>query len=149
MMLLAVLLLHPVLDEPSAIRLAAADVGPHEVAWSVDGVEVARTSDREAVLVHLGAGAHEVKAASDAPGPWQAMARRDAAADGAAYVPAWTARHDPARSDTARPGGDGVPALPLALAAAAAVLLVWPTRGQPRMRRRETPAPSEDGTKGP
>lgn len=129
-----VLLLHPVLEDDGPVRLVAAGVGETEVRWTVDGVEVALTRDREAAVLVLAAGAHEVRVAGPADRPWQALARPDGAADGAAYVPAWSAAHEPAAKDPERQGG--VPPLPLALALAAAVLLLWPNRRDRSSLRR-------------
>lgn len=133
-----VLLLHPVLEDAGPLRLVAAGVGDGEVAWNVDGVEVARTGDREAAVLDLAAGPHEVRATGPASRAWDALARPDGPAAGATYVPAWSASHEPAPQ--VRQGGAGVPPLPLALALAAAVLLLWPNgrgrRGLGRNRAR-------------
>lgn len=96
LLVLSMLLLHPVLDEPADVRIVASGVGDAEVVWSLDGHPVAVTTDREAVTIAIAAGMHELQASTTARGAWEIMARpepRDPS--GAQYVPAWTARHVP------------------------------------------------------
>ncbi len=130
----AILLLQPVLAEDGPLRIAASGVDGHEVAWTLDGVEVARTTDREAAVIQVPAGAHELRAASSARGAWHALARPDGAADGAAFVPAWSATHEATPPDGA--SGRGVPPVPLVLGLASAILLAWPRRRGLEARRR-------------
>ena len=135
MWLAAVLLLQPVLAEEGEVRLVAAGVGRDEVVWHVDGVEIARTGDREAATAFLAAGEHEVAAHGPAGARWQALARLDGPAAGAAYVPAWTAVHEPVDA----PRGSGaidLSAWPVALAVAAVGLAAWPRRRGLEARRR-------------
>lgn len=128
MLLAAVLVLQPVLAEDGQLRLVAADVGDESVTWALDGVEVARTTDREAAVVNVSAGVHELRVTSAARGAWHALARPDGTADGAAFVPGWSALHEPEPAGTGRPWWDRLPSLPLALGSLALVLLAWPRR---------------------
>lgn len=138
MALLVVLLLQPVFEEDGTLRLVATGVGSDEVVWSVDGREVGRTHDREALEVALDAGAHNVTAASKAQGDWQAVGRKGGVADGAAFVPAWTAAH---KADAPPQAGStevahGGSKLPLLLGGLALVLLIVPGRRGLEARRR-------------
>lgn len=147
--LVAVLLLQPVLAEDGPVRVVASGVGGDEVVWTLDGAEVGRTADREALVLDVEAGAHDLRAASAARGTWHALARPDGTADGAAFVPGWSATHEA----TPRPSsgdGPGIPPLPLTLGLAAAVLLAWPRRlaGLPR-RRSSARRPSGRRAQGP
>lgn len=150
-LLAAVLVLQPVLLEDGPLRVVASGVGDDEVVWTLDGVEVARTLDREAAVVHVAAGAHELRATSTAQGAWHALARPDGAAEGAAFVPGWSATHDPVdrEPDDARWWGR-MPPLPLALGALALMLLVWPEglAGLQRWRKRAR-RPSGRRAQGP
>lgn len=135
MMLLAVLLLHPVLDHDGDLRLVAAGTGEDDITWHVDGVRVGTVGDREPLVVAVAAGAHDVSATSPATGRWTALARPEGTPDGAQYVAAWTATHEaePAPARSARQ----VPWLPVGLGVAAALLLVTPgRRGLEAARRR-------------
>lgn len=148
--LVVVLLLQPVLDEAGPMRLVAADVGDAEVVWSLDGVEVARTHDREAAVVDVAAGSHELRAASTASGGWTALARPDGVGDGATFVQGWVAVHEatdattgglaPASSGAPEQRGWDLPALSLMLGAGALLLAAWPGRSGlealRRLRRR-------------
>lgn len=140
MALAVVLVLQPVLAEDGALRLAATGVGDAEVTWLLDGAEVARTADREATVVAVAAGVHELRAVSEAQGRWTAMARPDGSGDGAAYVPAWAATHEPALRPASAEGHLWRPSLPLGLAVLALVMLAWPGRSGlealRRLRRR-------------
>lgn len=139
---LAVLLLQPVLADDGPLRLVAADVGDEEVTWTLDGVEVARTGDREAVVVNVSAGVHELRASGPERGPWHALARPDGTADGAAFVAGWSASHDPVpRTGDGSPWWSWLPPLHLALGAAALVLLAWPARARARAGLRRTKGP--------
>lgn len=132
-----VLLLSPTLAEPGELRLVATGLGDEPVVWVLDGVEVARTRDREAATIAVGTGLHALQAFSNATGRWQAVARPDPAGDGAAYVPAWTATHDPAPA--ADHGWATWPrnGLSWALGGLALVVLGWPgRRGLEVLRRR-------------
>lgn len=135
-----VLVLTPVLDADASLRLAASGVGDETVVWILDGVEVAHTGDREAASVPVAAGVHTLEVRSLAQGRWQAVARVDAAGEGAAYVPAWSAVHEPAPALHPDEGGGRdpwrPPMLPLALGGAAVVLLAWPRRRGLEARRR-------------
>ncbi len=134
--LAVVLVLSPVLAEDGDLRLVATGVGDDEVVWLVDGFEMARSHDREAVIVPVTAGVHDLQAHSNATTRWQAMARPDPQVEGAAYVPAWTAIHEPPVPDA---GGRAWlrPSLPLALGGLAVLLLVAPgRRGLEVLRRR-------------
>lgn len=134
--LVVVLLLSPVLAEAGDLRLVATGVDDERVVWLLDGVEVAQTHDRQAATVSVSGGAHLLEARSSATGRWQALARPDPVGDGAAYVPAWTAVHEP--SATPATGWEWPrPALPGLLAAAAIGLMGWPgRRGLEVLRRR-------------
>jgi hypothetical protein len=90
---LAVLLLHPVLDAAGPVRLVAAGTGDEPVRWVVDGRLLATTADGEATDVVLSAGGHEVKAESAATGDWRALARADPSGREWRAVPAWSASH--------------------------------------------------------
>jgi hypothetical protein len=138
LLLASMLLLHPVLDDPTDLRLVAAGVGDHDVVWSLDGREVATTSDREAASVRVEAGRHEVVARTAHNGPWEALARAQPSGHhGAAYVPAWTARFD---GTPEAEGGlpDWLWAIPLLLVAAGAVL-VPRLRGEAAINRSLLP----------
>jgi hypothetical protein len=152
MLLAAVLVLQPVLAEDGDLRLVAAGVGDDPVVWTLDGVEVARTADREAAVVNVSAGVHELRASSAATGAWHALARPDGLADGAAFVPGWSARHEPEPSPGGADGSrwDRLPPLPLALGATALLLLAWPSRlaGLRRWRKRAR-GPSGRRAQGP
>lgn len=131
-----VLVLSPVLADDGDLRLVATGVGDDEVVWVLDGVEVARSHDRQAVTVAVGAGVHDLEAHSNATTRWQAVARPDPQVEGAAYVPAWTAIHEPPNPEA---GGRAWlrPSLPLALGSLALLLLVAPgRRGLEVLRRR-------------
>jgi hypothetical protein len=91
---LAVLLLNPVLEEPSALRMVAVGTGPEPVEWLLDGRVVATTLDGEAVTVQAGPGEHEVVARSRAAVRWTALVRSEPLGPGMSYVPAWTAEWD-------------------------------------------------------
>lgn len=153
MLLAAILVLQPVLAEDGQLRLVAADVGDDVVVWTLDGVEVARTSDREAAVVNVSAGVHELRATSPARGAWHALARPDGSAQGAAFVPGWSAMHEAEARD---PAGHGpqwwgrLPPLPLAVGCVALVLLAWPRRlaGLQRWRNRAR-RPSGHRAQGP
>lgn len=142
MALVAVLVLQPVVDADGPVRLVATGVGPEEVTWLLDGVEVARTGDREAAVVHATAGPHELRAASNATGRWTAMARPDGEAHGAAYVAAWSATHEGVGLAAAGSGRSWPQAPPLALGLGVLALLLaaWPGRSGlealRRLRRR-------------
>ena len=128
---LVVLVLQPVLAEDGPLRLVAGDIGDESVTWMLDGVEVARTGDREAAVVNVSAGVHELRVSSPARGAWHALARPDGSAEGAAFVPGWSASHEPEpRADGGSEWLDRLPSVPFALAAVALVLLAWPTRGK-------------------
>lgn len=134
--LAVVLVLSPVLAEDGDLRLVATGVGDDEVIWVLNGVEVARSHDREAVTVAVAAGVHDLQVHSNATTRWQAVARPDPQVEGAAYVPAWTAIHEPPAADE---GGRTWlrPSIPLALGALAVLLLVAPgRRGLEVLRRR-------------
>ncbi len=141
MALVAVLVLHPALAADGPVRVAATGVGDAEVAWMLDGLEVARTGDREAAVVQVAAGAHELRAVTLADGRWTAVARPDGEAAGAAYVPAWSATHEPAPGPSP-PGRAWLdrPPLALGLGLLAVLLLAWPGRSGlealRRLRRR-------------
>ncbi len=94
LLLMAMLVVHPVVDEPTDLRMVAVGVDG-EVTWTLDGDVVARTTDREAATVHVDAGSHELIARSDTDAAWEIMARPEPRGEGAAYVPAWTAKHEP------------------------------------------------------
>lgn len=132
-----VLLLHPILDG-SDLRLAAQGVEGAEVTWFLDGVEVGRSADRQAIVVPAPPGRHELRAESLAQGRWQAIARPEGEAQGALFVPAWTASHAPEpQSRLVGEGWPSWPSLPELLALASAALLVAPgRRGLESMRRR-------------
>lgn len=131
-----VLLLAPALAEDGELRLVASGVDDATVLWVLDGVPLAETQDRQAITVHVSAGAHVLAAHSNATGRWQALARPDPVGDGATYVPAWTAIHQPAVPDGAAPTWRPL-ALPGFLAAIAFGLLAWPgRRGLEVLRRR-------------
>lgn len=144
--LAVVLLLQPVLEADGPLRLVAADVGDAEVVWSLDGIEVARTRDREAAVVEVAGGPHELRAASTAQGAWMAMARPDGAGEGATFVPGWVAVHEPGaaslgtKADAAGAAPRAWPSVPLMLAAGALLLAAWPGRSGlealRRLRRR-------------
>lgn len=138
MLLAAVLVLNPVLAEDADLRLAASGTDGHMVTWTLDGVPVAVTGDREAAIVNATAGAHELRATSLAQGRWHAVARLDGAGVGAAYVPAWSATHEPENVAPVQraPARDLVPPLPVLAAIAAAALLLWPGRRGLEARRR-------------
>ena len=141
MLLAAVLVLNPVLAEDGDLRLVATGVEGHKVTWTLDGEAVAVTGDREAAVVAATAGAHEVRATSLAQGRWHAVARIDGVAEGAAYVPAWSATHEPDRLTAVQrmpAGGRGLmPPVTVSLALAAAALLMLPgRRGLEAVRRR-------------
>lgn len=139
--LVAVLLLQPALDADGPVRLVASGVGDDPVVWTLDGVEVARTQDREAAVVAVPAGLHDLRASGPAARAWMALARPDGAGEGATYVPAWTAANDPAAS---APGPDEAglhgPSLGASLAVVALLLAAWPGRSGlealRRLRRR-------------
>jgi hypothetical protein len=150
-LLAAVLVLQPVLAEDGPLRIVASGVGDDEVVWSLDGVEVARTHDREAAVVAVGAGAHELRATSAAQGAWHALARPDGAGDGAAFVQGWSATHEPVEQESHDATWWGrMPPLPLALGSLALVLLAWPRRlaGLQRWRKRAR-RPSGHRAQGP
>ena len=140
--LVAVLVLHPVLDADGPVRVVATGVDGHEVVWLLDGQEVARTGEREAATLQVPAGPHELRAVSNATGRWTAMARPDGEAAGAAYVPAWSATHDgsPLAPAAATSGRVRAPPLAVGLAVLALVLLAAPGRSGlealRRLRRR-------------
>lgn len=135
--LAAILLVHPTLTDDGSLRVAATGVNDDVVVWSLDGVEVARTKDRQAATIPVEAGEHDLQASSKAPGRWQMMARLDGAAEGAAYVPAWTAVHEPASAPSVPNSQRQPPPLALGLAITAAALLLWPgRRGLEALRRR-------------
>lgn len=128
-LLASVLILHPVMDEPSDLRVVAAGV-EEPVEWELDGRLVATTGDREAASFPIGAGTHQLVARTDHEGAWEVMARPDPQDPGTAtYVPAWTARHVPT------PAGDAgmrIPAWagPVAMALAAVVYGAWPRKAR-------------------
>jgi hypothetical protein len=92
--LAAVLLLHPVLASDGHLRLVAVGTGHDDVAWTLDGREVARTADGQAASIAAPAGEHALWATSAARSEWRALARPDGGGPGGAeQVPAWTAVH--------------------------------------------------------
>jgi len=88
---LAVLMLHPVLAEPGALRLVAAGTGMDTVEWWVDGNVVGVGLEGSAVAVNVSAGEHSVVARTRWPGPWQVLARPDPHGPGLTGTAAWTA----------------------------------------------------------
>lgn len=111
--ILAVLVLHPVLDEAMDLRLVATgETG--RVEWSLDGNIFATTDAGEAVSIATSAGPHEITARTTATGAWAAMARPEPEGPGARFVEAWYAEHPgPAgsgadsRNAALRPEGPG------------------------------------------
>lgn len=87
MWLLAILIVQPVFDDASTMRL----VSDAETEWVVDGAPVGKTGAHEAFEMEVGAGSHEVVATSGTVGAWTVLARPVVVGEGATYVPAWTA----------------------------------------------------------
>lgn len=123
--LAVVLLLQPVLAEPSEVRLIAAGTGDDVVQWTVDGEHVATTKDREAAVVILGAGTHRIEAQSEAPGVWTAVARPVAppGSAGLTFMPAWSATSHGRPEPRPTPTADWLPILGLGLAVIGAAVV--------------------------
>lgn len=135
MMLLAILLLHPTLDSDGSLRMVATGVEDEEVTWSLDGIELGKTIDREALVIQTTAGHHELAARSEASTRWTVVARPEAATEGAAYVTSWSATHE--AEPAALSHNWRVPRLPILLGGLAAILLIVPgRRGLEAGRRR-------------
>lgn len=88
MWLLSILLLHPVVDEPTDLRL----ISDQETTWILDGVDLGQTEPQEFLEVLVGAGAHEIVAESSTKGDWTILARPTTSGEGLQYVPSWTAK---------------------------------------------------------
>lgn len=137
--MLAILVLHPVLEDDGALRLVSDGTGDRDVAWRLDGELVATTWDGEPASIQVEAGRHELRASSEETGAWQIMARPDPPGPGARYVPAWTARAE------AMPVDDSRASWPWWLVVPAAALIIAP-RWRARRQAIETttahPAPA-------
>lgn len=127
LLLMAAVLLHPVLDEPTEMRLAASpDAGT--VAWRVDGAEVGTTPPGGALRLRMAAGEHWVQAESGSETPWVAIARPDPQPGaGATLVGSWHATAQPVPRAAEATAPDGSLLVPGLLGAAALVVLAWPT----------------------
>lgn len=140
LVLASTLMLSPVVHEDTDVRAVAIGTGDDEVRWLLDGHEVARSRDGEAVSFAVAKGRHDLHAVSGQEGAWEIMARPEPRGAGATFVQAWTARHEPAAPPADVPWRP--PSMPdWAAAGAFAVLglgiLLWPER-RPGPRRRET-----------
>jgi len=128
-LLASMLVLQPIVDAATHVRLVSVGTEGHEVVWYLDGFEAARTRDGDPARVPLPAGRHELHAVTEHRGEWQVMARPEPDGSEATYVPAWTARHvdqDPPPP----PAASTVPAwaFPVALALGGAAVVLWPER---------------------
>jgi len=127
---LAVLLLHPILAEPGALRLVASGTGMDTVEWWVDGNVVGVGVEGSALTVNVTAGEHSVVARTVWPGPWEIMARPDPHAPGLTGTPAWTAS-----SPGLWPDDQAIPT-PWLLPLLGLMLALVPARGSRRRRSR-------------
>jgi hypothetical protein len=128
--LAAALLLQPVLSEAGPLRVVAVGTGDDPVQWSLDGVDVATTTDGQAARIDASAGRHELWARSASDGHWRALARPEASPPGGAQVvTAWTAVHEPETTHQAPSW-----LLPVGAVAGSAAVLVRP------FKRRKTNA---------
>lgn len=90
----AMLVLQPILDEATPLRLATTGTGDLRVEWWLDGALVAETWDGQAATIQVGSGMHALTAQTTHLGPWAALARPEPAGPGIAYVPAWSGRSE-------------------------------------------------------
>lgn len=131
----AVLVLHPVVDEAADLRVVATgDVGA--IQWLLDGDVVATTVAGAAARIPVAAGPHELTARTDAHGAWNAMARPDPSGPGARYVEAWYAEHPGPVVAARLPAGSGPTIAPAMWAAAALAATGVALVAGPAMRRR-------------
>lgn len=126
-LLASLLALHPVLDEPTDLRLVATGTGDDPVTWTLGGEDVAVTGDGEAARIPVPAGEHTVQAATDHEGTWRALVRPDPSGPGVAYVDGWSAVHTPTPS-AGDPWWPPLDPVPVALGAMGLVLLLVPRR---------------------
>ncbi len=131
LLLLAMLVVHPVLDEPQDLRMVAVGVDGASVTWELDGVPIATTQDREAVSVPVSAGPHRLVAHADVEGPWEILARPEPRGEGAVLVAAWSAKHDGADLGAATPWWTSIWARASSAIIVAAMMVVVP-----RLRER-------------
>jgi len=108
------IVLAPVLDDPGDLRVVATGTGDEAITWSLDGVQVAQTHDREAAAFHAGAGRHRLTAQSPSRTAWMAMARLVPRGDGFALAPSWSG-HASGQPPVVIPSGSAAAALGLAL----------------------------------
>lgn len=90
------ILLQPVFDEATEVRLAASGTDGHEVQWYLDGVLIASTQSGQATTALVPEGAFDLWATTEYDGTWRAIARPTDAtgAPGVEYVQAWSGVHE-------------------------------------------------------
>lgn len=128
-LLVSLLVLHPVVEEDTPLRLVATGTGDVPVHWILDGDAVAVTADGQAGHVNVSAGEHTVRAETDHDGPWRILVRPSPQGPGVTYVDGWSAQHTPAPAPTgSTPLRDAADPVPLALAALGLALVLVPWR---------------------
>jgi hypothetical protein len=136
LVLTSVLMVHPVVDEDTSLRLVALGTEDETVAWFLDDEPVATTHAGQAVTLPVPAGSWQVRAETDHAGTWEIHVRPDPdRGEGAMYVQGWSATNEPVLPGRASVL-DGVAATPAlqdmrwlwAAALAGLVVALWPTR---------------------